>query len=58
MSDDGNPAAITNTRVEAIAEYLDGHGVGYALHRRHEVRVPSDVADRARVPIERMVALA
>ena len=26
MSDDGNPGAITNTRVEAIAEYLDGHG--------------------------------
>ncbi len=27
------------------------------LERRHEVRVPSEIAERARVPIERMVAL-
>jgi quinolinate synthase len=28
------------------------------LHRRHEVRVPPQIAARARVPIERMVAIA
>ena len=27
------------------------------LHNRHEIHVPAGVADRARLPIERMVAI-
>jgi quinolinate synthase len=49
-------------RTAAVCEYMKTITLenlrDALLHYRHEVRVPAEIADRARLPIERMVAIA